>query len=382
MTTSPSGSAAASRPLRPTVASTRAVPTWTSTRAPSRGSVSGRVDPAAPSDVAGRRATRIRSVAMTARIRRQNGAPGDRRRLDAGEVDRGPAALGAGDVAAVDLEARGRGRRSAPGTSRNRVSRSIGPPRRLPVTTVPRPRTLNERSTASRGPRAADADAARSRASTASRTPTSAARTSSSPAPVTPDATTTAAPRSEVRARSVPDRRDDLDRAIGVHRIGLRHHREPDVDAERVEQLEMLERLSPRPVVGRHDEHRRVDLARPDEHVADQPIVAGHVDEVDLGPVVEREMGVPDVDRHPPPPLLGQPVRVDPGQRPEQRRLAVVDVTGSPDDDGHGRSASRIARVRSASRPGSTVRRSTTARPCSIRPMTGGSPTRSRSTIR
>ena len=29
---------------------------------------------------------------------------GDRRRLDAGEVDRGPAALGTGDVAAVDLE--------------------------------------------------------------------------------------------------------------------------------------------------------------------------------------------------------------------------------------------------------------------------------------
>ena len=43
----------------------------------------------------------------------------------------------------------------------------------------------------------------------------------------------------------------------------------------------MLERLGARPVVGRHDQQRRVDLARADEHVADQPVVAGHVDEVD-----------------------------------------------------------------------------------------------------
>ena len=43
----------------------------------------------------------------------------------------------------------------------------------------------------------------------------------------------------------------------------------------------MLERLGARPVVGGDDEHRRIDLAGPDEHVADQPVVAGHVDEVD-----------------------------------------------------------------------------------------------------
>ncbi len=112
----------------------------------------------------------------------------------------------------------------------------------------------------------------------------------------------------------------------------------------------MLERLGARPVVGGHDEQRRIDLAGADEHVADEPVVAGHVDEVELAAVVERQVGVADVDRHPASPLLGQPVGVDAGQRPEQRRLAVVDVPGRADDDGH--RARQRAEPRPARRPG------------------------------
>ena len=73
---------------------------------------------------------------------------------------------------------------------------------------------------------------------------------------------------------------------------------EPVGDPERVEQLEMLERLGVRPVVGGDDQQRRVDLARPDEHVADQPVVARDVDEVDDRAVRQRQVRVPDVDRH------------------------------------------------------------------------------------
>ena len=116
----------------------------------------------------------------------------------------------------------------------------------------------------------------------------------------------------------------------------------PCTDPQRVEQCEVLDRLRARPVVGGHDEHRGIDLAGADEHVADQPVVAGDVDEVELGAVGQRQMRVADIDRHPAPLLLGQPVRIDPGQRPEQRRLAVVDVAGGPDDDGH--AASRPVR--------------------------------------
>ena len=104
----------------------------------------------------------------------------------------------------------------------------------------------------------------------------------------------------------------------------------------------------------------------------------GDVDEVEHVAVGQREVGVADVDRHPAPPLLGEAVGVDPGQRPEQRRLAVVDVARGPDDDGHRRRRAprATAAARSSSAAGSTVRRSSTTRPSSIRPMTAGSPVR------
>ncbi len=126
---------------------------------------------------------------------------------------------------------------------------------------------------------------------------------------------------------------------LRCHGVGLRDDRQAIGDAERVEQLEVLERLRPRSVVGRDDEECGVDLARPDEHVSNELVVPRDVDEVELRAVRQIEVGVADVDRHPPPPLLGQTIGIDPRQRAEQRRLAVVDVARGPDDDGHDGSA-------------------------------------------
>ena len=233
----------------------------------------------------------------------------------------------------------------SPGTSRSVSPGATGPPRRLPVTTVPRPRTAKTRSIASRAP----AGRAR-RASTTSAA--SASRTSSIPSPVCADASSTGTPASVVRASSAWTSAAQLVPPRGVGReVRLRHHRQPAPDPERVEQLEVLERLRVRPVVRGDDEQRRVDLARPDEHVADQPVVARHVDEVDHPPVVERQVRIPDVDRHPAPPLLGQPVRVDAGERAQERRLAVVDVPGRADDEAGGGSRGVLSHRRR--RPGS-----------------------------
>ena len=102
----------------------------------------------------------------------------------------------------------------------------------------------------------------------------------------------------------------------------------------------MLERLGARAVVRRHDEQDGIDLAGPDEHVADEPVVAGHIHEVDRGAVVEIAGGrYPTSIVMPRALLLGQPVGIDPGQGAEQRRLAVVDVAGRADDDRRPRSA-------------------------------------------
>src|SRR6478752_10549712 len=74
------------------------------------------------------------------------------------------------------------------------------------------------------------------------------------------------------------------------------------------------------------DEHHCGHRADPGEHVRDEPLVAGHVDErepppVDVGP---REA---EVDGQAPALLLGEPVRPHAGEAVHERRLAVVDMT-------------------------------------------------------
>src|SRR5689334_5545722 len=140
----------------------------------------------------------------------------------------------------------------------------------------------------------------------------------------------------------------------------------------------MLVGLRARAIIGGDDEQRGIDLAGADQHVADELVVTGDVDEVDRLAAVDVEMRVAHVDRHATPSLLGEAIRVDAGQGMQQRRLAVIDVAGRADDDGHPSlaRAARTAAMTVASSDGSTVRRSRTTWPRSIRPMSGGSPSR------
>ena len=99
--------------------------------------------------------------------------------------------------------------------------------------------------------------------------------------PLVADAARTGAPGQRRRREQGADLGLDRRDARLVDEVGLRHDGEPVADPQRVEELEVLERLRVGPVVGGDDEQRGVDLARADEHVADQPVVPRHVDEVD-----------------------------------------------------------------------------------------------------
>ena len=88
----------------------------------------------------------------------------------------------------------------------------------------------------------------------------------------------------------------------------------------------MLERLRPRALRRVDHEQEEVDPGRAGDHRPHEPLVAGHVDEREPAPVGQLERGVAEVDRDPAALLLGQPVGVLPGQRPDEPRLAVVDV--------------------------------------------------------
>ena len=73
-------------------------------------------------------------------------------------------------------------------------------------------------------------------------------------------------------------------------------------------------------------------------------------------PSGELERRVAEVDRDPPPLLLRQPVRVLPGQRPDEPRLAVVDVPRGADRQRHVETGSKASQARFRSRLGRSRR--------------------------
>ena len=87
-------------------------------------------------------------------------------------------------------------------------------------------------------------------------------------------------------------------------------------------------------VVGGDDQQEDVDAAGAGDHRPHQLLVPRHVDQAEAaGAEVER--GEAELDRDPPPALLGQPVGLAPGQRAHQGRLAVIDVAGGADRERH-----------------------------------------------
>ena len=112
-----------------------------------------------------------------------------------------------------------------------------------------------------------------------------------------------------------------------VDGIGLRQRDHAVLDAEQPQDREVLVRLLPRSLAGVDHEQEEVDAARARDHRADEALVAGDVDDREARPVRQLERRVAEIDRDPALVLLGQPVGVLAGQRLDERRLAVVDVT-------------------------------------------------------
>src|SRR5262249_48640456 len=105
-------------------------------------------------------------------------------------------------------------------------------------------------------------------------------------------------------------------------------------DAEQMQDVEMLLGLRHHAVVGGDGEEDEIHAVRAREHVADEALVAGHVD--DAGALaVGVEPGEAEVDRDAARLLLLEAHGVLAGERADERRLPVVDVTGRADDQRH-----------------------------------------------
>src|ERR1051325_1495434 len=137
----------------------------------------------------------------------------------------------------------------------------------------------------------------------------------------------------ERRAESEdPDLFFDVANARGRHEIGFRHDEDRLFNAEEVHDVEMLLGLRHDAVVRGDGEEYEVDAVRPGEHVADETLVSGDVDDSRLRAVGEVEMGEAQIDRYAALFFFLQPVGVLARQRLDQARLAVVDMAGGADD--------------------------------------------------
>ena len=129
---------------------------------------------------------------------------------------------------------------------------------------------------------------------------------------------------------------DHLARRL-IDEIALGQGDDAVTQAEQAQDFQMLACLRHDGIVGGHDEHGQVDAGGAGEHVLDETLVAGHIDDAEA----ERrqiENGEADVDGDAAGLLFGQPIAVDAGQRLDERGFAVVDVASRAEDEiaGHG----------------------------------------------
>ncbi len=123
----------------------------------------------------------------------------------------------------------------------------------------------------------------------------------------------------------------ELERLLvdGVH-LGERHH--AALDPEQVADREVLAGLRHHALVRGHHEQHQVDPGGAGDHGAHQALVARHVHDAEPAARRQVERREAELDRDAAALLLGEPVGVDAGQRPDQRGLAVIDVPRGAQD--------------------------------------------------
>ena len=118
---------------------------------------------------------------------------------------------------------------------------------------------------------------------------------------------------------------------VGVDEVGLGKGDDAVLYAEEVDDGEVFASLGHDAFVGGDHEKGEVDAANAGEHVLDEALMAGDVDDADLLAAGESKPGKAEVDGEAAVLLLLQTVRVDAGERLDKGGLAVVDVSGGTD---------------------------------------------------
>ena len=196
----------------------------------------------------------------------------------------------------------------------------------VPVTTVPKPRMVNARSTGNRSGRSAG------RSRTAKARVRNDFFRSSRPSPVLELTGITSAPLEEGATHSFADLFPYQLDQIRFHKVDLGDHHDSCGNSEQPADIEMLPGLGHDRLVGCHHKKDAIDPAGPSQHVFYESLVAGDVHESDLG-ALKFQVRKTEVYGDAAQLLFLQPVRVNAGEGLHQRAFAVIDMSCGSDYD-------------------------------------------------
>ncbi len=128
--------------------------------------------------------------------------------------------------------------------------------------------------------------------------------------------------------------------AVGIGEVDLGERDDAAHESEHLADRQVLARLGHHALVGGDDEQHQIDSRCASHHRSDQPLVTGHVDHREARTAGQVERREAELDGDAARLLLGQAIAVDTGERADQRRLAVIDVTGGAEHESR-RSAHR-----------------------------------------
>ena len=142
-----------------------------------------------------------------------------------------------------------------------------------------------------------------------------------------------------------------------IDQIDFTEHDDRAANVEIAEDREVLERLRCRPFVRGDDEQQQLHPGSAREHVVQESLVAGNVDDPGLDTVGEAQVGEAEIERHPAYALFEPAIGIGSGQGANERRFAVIDMTRGSDDVHGLRSTRECRRDRRRARTGSCAGR-------------------------
>ena len=120
---------------------------------------------------------------------------------------------------------------------------------------------------------------------------------------------------------------------IGIGKVGLRERDNAGLHSQHTADFEVLARLGLDGFIRRDHEQHHIDACGTRQHIANEALVAGHVDEAETGVLRKLKVSETEVDGDAAALLFREAVGVDSGEGADESGLAVVDVTGGTYDN-------------------------------------------------